>query len=74
MDSKPTRLSPEIAYEQRTELVRQMLAKESAELDARTARLKALRLARDAELAAQAAAEPQAPAKPAAKRSARRKH
>jgi len=60
MDSKPARLSPEAAYEQRTELVKQMLAKESAELDARTAKLKALRLARDAEQPAAPVAKPQA--------------
>ena len=35
-------------YDQRTELVKDMLAKESAERDARTAKLKALRLAKEA--------------------------
>jgi Arc/MetJ-type ribon-helix-helix transcriptional regulator len=35
-------------YDQRTELVKDMLAKESAERDARTAKLKAQRLAKEA--------------------------
>ncbi len=39
----------EFQHDRRTELVRDMLAKESAATDAKTARLKALRLARDAE-------------------------
>jgi hypothetical protein len=36
-------------YDQRTELVKDMLAKENAERDARTAKLKAQRLAKEAE-------------------------
>lgn len=51
-NKQPVRLSPEAVYEQRTELVKDILAKESAARDAKTAKLRALRLARDAELAA----------------------
>jgi hypothetical protein len=68
-DPKP-RLRPEAVYEQRTELVKQMLAKESAAQDAKTARLKALRLARDAALAESPA---EAQSKPGAKPKAKRK-
>jgi hypothetical protein len=57
-NKQPVRLSPEAVYEQRTELVKDILAKESAARDAKTAKLRALRLARDAELAAKPA-EPQ---------------
>lgn len=49
-------------HDQRTELVRAMLAKESAANDAKTARLRALRLAKEA-------AEPPPPAKKAKKKS-----
>jgi hypothetical protein len=65
-NKQPVRLSPEAVYEQRTELVKDILAKESAARDAKTAKLKALRLARDAELAAQPQTQP---AKPKRKRS-----
>lgn len=41
------------ASEQRDRLIKEIVDKERAETDAKTARLKALRLARDAELAAQ---------------------
>lgn len=37
------------AYDRRTELVREMVEKESAAQDAKTARLRALRLAKEAE-------------------------
>ena len=50
-----TRLNAEAVHDQRTALVRDMVEKESAALDAKTARLKALRLAKEAE-------EPPAPA------------
>jgi len=52
------------ASEQRDKSVRAEIEKERAATDAKTARLKALRLAREAEEAAQAAANP----KPAAKK------
>lgn len=55
------------ASEQRTRLVKDMMAKESAATDAKTARLKALRLAKEAEDAAALAASP-----PAAKTRARK--
>ena len=45
----PVRPSPEIVYDQRKAMVKEMMDKESASLDAKTMRLKALRLARDAE-------------------------
>jgi len=41
------------ASEQRDRLIKEIVDKERAESDAKTARLRALRLARDAELAAQ---------------------
>ena len=41
------------ASEQRDRLIKEIVEKERAAFDAKTARLKALRLARDAELAAQ---------------------
>ncbi len=56
------------ASEQRDALVRQMIDKERAATDAKTAKLRALRLARDAELAAAAAANPPPAAKPKRKR------
>jgi hypothetical protein len=48
--------------EQRTSLVKQMVASESAALDARTAKLKALRLAKEEADRAEALANPPAPA------------
>jgi hypothetical protein len=41
------------ASEQRDKLIKEIVEKERAEADAKTVRLRALRLARDAELAAQ---------------------
>lgn len=58
------RLSPERIHDDRTALVKEMVAKESAALDAKTARLKALRLARDA-------AEPASPPNPKRKKKTR---
>lgn len=58
-----TRLSSETAHDQRTALVRDMVAKENAAIDARTAKLRALRLAKEAE--ADATAKPAKPAKKA---------
>ena len=55
------------ASEQRDKSVRAEIEKERAATDAKTARLKALRLAREAEEAAQAAANP----KPASKKKTR---
>ena len=46
------------ASEQRDKLIKEMLEKERAATEAKTQRLKALRLARDAELAAQPKVEP----------------
>jgi hypothetical protein len=46
------------ASEQRDRLIKEMLEKERAATDAKTERLKKLRLARDAELAAQPKPEP----------------
>jgi hypothetical protein len=63
----PNRAAVFTASEQRDALVRQMIDKERAATDAKTAKLRALRLARDAELAAAAAANPQ-PEKPKRKR------
>lgn len=48
MITTKTRLSPERVHDDRTALVRDMVAKENAASDAKTARLKAQRLARDA--------------------------
>jgi hypothetical protein len=46
---KPSgRARSETVHDQRTALVREMMAKESAALDAKTARLKALRLEKEA--------------------------
>lgn len=59
--------SRDAIHDQRTQLVKQMLQQESAERDARTIKLRALRLAREAEEAASIAAAPVA-VKPAAKR------
>lgn len=55
------------AADMRTELVKKQLAKESAANDAKTARLKALRLAKEAEDKETAISHP-APPKPARKR------
>lgn len=55
------------AADKRTELVRNLLAKESAALDAKTARLKALRLAKEAEDRETTVSHP-APPKPKRKR------
>lgn len=49
--TKPTQLplsAKDSMHDQRTALVKDMVAKENATLDARTARLKALRLAKEA--------------------------
>lgn len=67
----PTRLSPtgpaarDSQHDRRTELVKEMVAKENAALDAKTARLRAQRLAKEAEDKAAADSAPEA--KPAAK-------
>lgn len=55
------------AADLRTQLVKDQMAKESAMLDARTARLKALRLAKEAEDKETAVSHP-APPKPKRKR------
>jgi hypothetical protein len=55
------------AADMRTELVKKQLAKESAANDAKTARLKALRLAKEAEDKETAISHP-APPKPTRKR------
>jgi hypothetical protein len=47
-DQQPIRLSPEAVYDRRSALVREMVAKENAANDAKTARLRALRLANQA--------------------------
>ena len=52
------------ASEQRDALVRQLIDKERAATDAKTAKLKALRLAKEAEEKAYAAANPPPPRKP----------
>ena len=59
------------ASQARDNLVKSEIAKERASMDAKTARLRALRLARDADLAAEAAKLPPAP--PAKIRRARAK-
>lgn len=63
-EKQPIRLSPEAVYDQRSKLVKEAVAKENAANDAKTARLRALRLAKEA-------AEP-APA-PAPKRKSKPK-
>jgi hypothetical protein len=56
----------ESLYDKRTALVRDMVEKENAKLDARTARLRALRLAQEASaLAAKAKPKPKARVKKA---------
>jgi hypothetical protein len=70
----PTKKSPntpssrEAQHDQRTELVRGIVARENAELDARTARLAALRRAKEAEDKLAMASHP-APEKPRRKRN-----
>ena len=66
-DPKP----PFTASEQRDRLVWAEIAKERAAVDAKTARLKALRLARDAQEAADLAANPPPP--PKKKKTAKKK-
>ena len=58
-------LARETLHDRRTELVRDMMAKESAALDAKTARLRALRLAKEAEDKTEEAPAPKA--RPAAR-------
>jgi len=56
---RPTKVAlAQTASEQRDMLIKEIVAKERADTDAKTARLKALRLARDAEVAAQPKPEP----------------
>ena len=57
------------ASEQREKLVWDLIQKERAETDAKTARLKAARLAKEAEDAAAGINQPKAPAKKKAKRA-----
>jgi hypothetical protein len=49
MKNPKNRLSPEAAYDQRAALVKEMMVKESAAQDAKTIRLRALRIAKEAE-------------------------
>ncbi len=58
------------ASDLRSQMVKDLLIKESAATDAKTARLKALRMAKEAEEAVARAAAPKPPPKPA-KRSTR---
>jgi hypothetical protein len=58
-------------HDQRTALVKDLLSKESAERDARTIRLRALRLAKEAEDRAAAA---NAPVEAAPKRTRKKQH
>jgi hypothetical protein len=51
-DQQPIRLSPEAVYDRRSELVKEIVAKENAANDAKTARLRALRLANQASVQA----------------------
>ena len=54
IDKPPSRVALALtASEQRDKLIKAIVEKERAEADAKTLRLRALRLARDAELAAQ---------------------
>lgn len=48
MTPPKTYLSPDAVYDQRKSLVKEMMAKENAVLDAKTARLRSLRLAKEA--------------------------
>ena len=57
------------ASEQREKLVWDLIQKERSETDAKTARLKAMRLAKEAEDAAASVNVPKAPAKKKAKRA-----
>ena len=61
MSHLKSRLSPEAVHNQRTELVKDMIAKESAAQDAKTVRLRALRLAKEAEDKAAGITPPPAP-------------
>lgn len=61
------------ASEQRDKSVRAEIEKERAATDAKTARLKALRLAKEAEEAAHAAANPKPAPVKAAKKTAKKK-
>lgn len=65
MATSQYRNAAESDYDRRTALVKNMLAQENAALDARTAKLRALRLAREAE----ASAEMTTPVKATGKRS-----
>ena len=58
----------ESLYDKRTALVREMVEKENAKLDARTARLRALRLAQEASAPAEKA-KPKAKPKPRVKKA-----
>jgi len=58
---EPVRLSSEAIYDQRSALVKSMRDKESAAQDAKTARLRALRLAKEAQDKAEGAALPREP-------------
>lgn len=60
--------SREAQHDQRTALVKGIVAKENADLDAKTARLRALRLAKEAADARTVASHP-APEKPRPKRN-----
>lgn len=68
MTPNKTRLSAEAIHDRRTELVKTMVAKENAAMDSKTARLKALRLAKEAEDKAAAPPAPK-PAKPRRRKS-----
>lgn len=70
MTNPKPRPNSETVYDQRTQLVKDMMSKESAAQDAKTARLKALRLEKEA-----AQAPPPAPvkSKPAPKAKAKKK-
>ena len=72
MKNPKNRLSPEAAYDQRAALVKEMMVKESAAQDAKTIRLRALRMAKEAEEVAQKAQEKPAP-KPASRSKAKAK-
>jgi hypothetical protein len=71
MKNPKNRLSPEATYDQRTAMVREMLVKESAAQDAKTIRLRALRMAKEAEDMAKEAEKPAK--KPAPKARAKAK-
>lgn len=69
--SDPHNRAPFTASELRDRTVKAEIEKERAALDAKTAKLRALRLAHEAEEAAKAAADPKPVAKP--KRASRKK-